>query len=107
METWTTRMPPWLTAAFGVAELHAVFFQPSDDLGGPRDCVAIQIPEATADELSLALQTANRRKARVMVLCDTAEQAADAAGLATHLACHLQVSLERAEAGGWWTLGNL
>jgi hypothetical protein len=47
MRNWRTQVDPDLTAAFGRAEIHCVFFQPVDDTGGTRTSVILQIPEAS------------------------------------------------------------
>lgn len=100
-EVWTTRLPPEATAAYGVDELHAVVFQPRNDPGGDRFCVAVHIPESTPPEIIEGLKMADTRKARLLFLCDTAEQAASAAALACTLPRHIRVPLERAHVGAW------
>jgi hypothetical protein len=81
-------------------EVHCVFLQPIGDDGGPRSTVCIQIPEATAGEIEHAFTTAARFQMRVVIITDTAEQAAEFASLAaTKLPLHRRVAYERAEAG--------
>jgi hypothetical protein len=96
--TWRTKLnhpaiPPG-------QELHAVFLEPIGDQGGPRPCVVIQIPEATAGEIEHAFTTAARFQTRVVIITDTAEQATEFAQLVTtKLPLHKRVAYERAEAG--------
>jgi hypothetical protein len=81
-------------------ELHGVFLDPVGDEGGPRSTVVIQIPETTAVEIEHAFTTAARFQMRVVIITDTAEQAAEFAQLAaTKLPLHRRVAYERAEAG--------
>jgi|HubBroStandDraft_6_1064221.scaffolds.fasta_scaffold648865_2 hypothetical protein len=81
-------------------ELHGVFLDPIGDEGGPRSTVCLQIPEATTVEIEHAFTTAARFQMRVVIITDTAQQAADFAQLAaTKLPLHKRVALERAEAG--------
>ncbi len=61
----------------------------------------VMIPEA-ADKLTDALVQAQKLRARLVVVCDTEEQARDAKQAATKLLPdHREVSLGRAEAGAW------
>ncbi len=81
-------------------ELHGVFLEPVSDEGAPRSTVCLQIPEATAGEIEHAFATAARFQTRVVIITDTAEQAAEFAKLsATKLPLHRRVAYERAEAG--------
>ncbi len=61
----------------------------------------VMIPEA-ADKLTTALMQANKLQARLVIVCDTEEQARDARQAALELLPdHREVSLSRAEAGAW------
>jgi hypothetical protein len=96
-----TLIPADYTLRYGVAELHALFFQHSADRGGIAHCVSVLIPEAE-HRLEIALEQARQLKARVVIVCDTAEQAKAArARSAPLLPDHHEVSLERAAAGAW------
>jgi hypothetical protein len=60
----------------------------------------IQVPEASAVEVQHAFETAARFQMRVVIICDTAEEAAEFAQLATtKLPLHKRVALERAKVG--------
>lgn len=99
---WRTRIDPHITAKFGVAELHGVFFQPDDDRGGLSPAAMVAIPETPPDQVQKALEFARNAKARLGFLCDTAEQANHIAAVAqSALRFHRRVAYERAEAGGW------
>ena len=96
-----TLIPQEYTRPFGCDELHAVFFQYRADRGGVSPTVMIMIPEAT-DKLTAALMQAHKLQARLIIVCDTEEQAADAKQVALDLLPdHREVSLSRAEAGAW------
>ena len=71
-----TMIPNKYTRPFGCENLHAVFFQSCADRGGVSPSVAIMIPEA-ADKLTATLKHAHEMGARLLILCDTEEQAAD------------------------------
>lgn len=101
---WRTRIDPALTAKGGVAELHVVCFEPIDDHGGRRPVVCISVPEASRQTIRKGLKIAARREARVLILCDTAEQAITVGAMAPRLRRHRRVPYERAEAGGWGRL---
>jgi hypothetical protein len=98
MTSWRTRLdhpaiPPG-------RELHAAYFEPVGDEGGPRSTVVIQVPEASAVEVQHAFMTAARFQTRVLILTDTPKQATEFAELAaTKLPLHKRVSYERASAG--------
>ena len=82
-------------------EYHFAIFQPCDDSGGLSNCVAVSIPEA-ADQLADAMRQARHHKARVLLICNTREQAKAAAlTVAELLPEHRRVSLERSEVGGY------
>ena len=86
---------------FGCENLHAVLFQSCSDRGGVKPSVAIMTPEAL-DDLTAALKQAHNLQARLVILCDTEEQAADAKQVAVELLPdHQEASLRRAEAGAW------
>ncbi len=96
-----TLIPREYTRLFGCEELHAVFFQHRADRGGASTSVMVMIPEA-ADKLTAALVQAQKLRARLVVVCDTEEQARDAKQAATKLLPdHREVSLSRAQAGAW------
>ena len=96
-----TMIPNKYTRPFGCENLHAVFFQSCADRGGVSPAVMVMIPEA-ADKLTAALKQAHEMGARLLILCDTEEQAADAKQVAlVLLPDHREVSLSRAEAGAW------
>jgi hypothetical protein len=102
---WATRLDPNYTAAYGCAELHAVFFAPRDDTGGRRGVVAVQIPETTNDLFAHAMGVATQGQARVVFICDTATQACKVARKAAKmLPNHCRVSMERAQAAAWGRL---
>ncbi len=78
-----------------------VLFQHRTDPGGPSHTVAIQIPEAQ-DRFVDAIAEAQRLRARVLLLCDTATQARRVGKQAQRaLPEHIRVSIERAAEGGW------
>src|SRR5262245_43092614 len=72
---WTTRLDPNYTAAYGCNELHAVFFTPKDDACGRRGVVVVQIPETPGQLFVTAMEVATQGRARVVFICDTANQA--------------------------------
>jgi hypothetical protein len=81
-------------------ELHAVFLEPIGDQGGACSTIALQVPEATEREVGHAFTTAARFQMRMVIITDTAEQAAEFAKLATtKLPMHRRVAFERAQAG--------
>jgi hypothetical protein len=97
-----TRLDPGCTRLFGCPELHAIHFQPVGDRGGPCAAVSIQVPECSRQVVRRALAIAARRRARVLFLCDTHEQAQRMHALASRaLRDHRFVSIERADAGAW------
>lgn len=94
-----------ITSPLSGVEHHIVFFAPADDSGGPSPVVALQIPEAGRPLIRRAWREAQARSARLIILCDTEDQAsAIAARAAASLPHHRRVSLERALAGGWGAL---
>lgn len=96
-----TLIPMQHTRSYGVSEAHAVFFQHRADRGGPAPAMSILIPEAMS-YLDAALQEAHQLRARVIIVCDTAEQAAAARSRAiTLLPNHRPVAMTRAQAGAW------
>ncbi len=96
-----TLVPNEHTRPFGCEGVHAVFFQSRADRGGVSACVAIMIPEAI-DDLTRALKQAHKTAARLIILCDTGEQAVLAKKVAHEfLPDHREVSMSRAEAGAW------
>ena len=96
-----TMIPNKYTRPFGCENLHAVFFQSYADRGGVSPAVMVMIPEG-ADKLTTALMQVHKLQARLLILCDTEEQAADAKQVALDLLPdHREVSLSRAEAGAW------
>ncbi len=96
-----TLIPQEYTRPFGCDELHAVFFQYRADRGSVSSTLMVMIPEA-ADKLTTALMQAHKLQARLLILCDTEEQARDAKQAAHELLPdHREVSLSRAEAGAW------
>ena len=97
-----TRIDPVCTRLFGVAELHAVHFQPKSDRGGMSNAVVIGVPEASRQMIRRALVLARRHRARVGFVCDTYAQAQQAYRLASRLLPdHRFVAMERADAGAW------
>src|SRR5215470_14922046 len=93
---WRTSLP-----TYGIVpELHGVFFAPLDDRDGPRACVALQIPEASPEQIRWGLAETAKRRARLLFVCDTQQQAEDAAALAaSKLPLHRRIPYERARAG--------
>jgi hypothetical protein len=94
MTTWTTLYGGY----------HLVMFQPIDDPGGDRTCMAIQIPEVPWPAIHNALDAVTRTNARYRFLfvCDTREQADEAAAKAEKwLPQHRRIAYERAAAGNW------
>src|ERR1700693_6576372 len=92
---WRTRIDPHRIPHIE-GELHACFFQPASDQGGTRPCVTILIPETPNDQMLRQIAGAMKRKARVMFLTDTRQQAEDVATFAaTHLHRYRRVSFER------------
>jgi hypothetical protein len=102
---WATRLDANYTRSLGCDELHGVFFTPSEDFGGSRGVVVVQIPE-TPDELFVAaMKVATQSRARVVFFCDTLAQARKVARKAAKmLPNHCRVSMERAQAGAWGAL---
>lgn len=97
-----TRLPAGLTRRFGVEELHGLTFQPVDARGGARDAISISIPETSRRDQKRALAIARALRARVSVICDKADQAAEFRRFAgPRLPDHRFVALERANSGGW------
>jgi hypothetical protein len=95
------RMPPAYTRPFGCEELHAVFFQRRGDRGRRCSAVPIQVRQ-TEHLLKQAAKEARRRKAGLMLLGDTAAQAAEARERTSHLLPRdREISMARAEAGAW------
>lgn len=95
-------MEPEHTQRFGVAEVHAVWFEPDDDRGEERPAVAVQIPETPRSHVRRAMKMATQLGARVMFLCDTVEQANRIATRASvMLPKHRRISMERVRSGGW------
>jgi hypothetical protein len=60
---WRTQLNATDTADYGVAEAHAVFFQPLGDVGGDRPAVVFAIPET--EDITAGLRLARIKKARV------------------------------------------
>ena len=107
MTAWRTRIDPEHTAAFGEPELHAAAFQHKNDPGGTSHVVALQIPETPGALFVQAMAKANDLKARVLFICDTGEQAEDAAARASKLLPrHCRVAYERVVAGAWGAAGQ-
>lgn len=78
---------------------HPVYFAPMTDDDGTM--IAITIPDAL-DKLAQALRQAKALKARLVLVCDTADRAAEMARQAvTALPKHKRVSIEQAKADGW------
>jgi len=61
---------------------HVVFFQPQGDRGGLCNVVTFMIPESTRQQIRHGLAAARSRRARVIFVCDTADQADAIAKLA-------------------------
>jgi hypothetical protein len=102
---WRTQVDPELTAAFGCPEVHFVAFQQSDDAGGPRTSVILQIPGVSRQVVNKALRVARDQLTRVAAACDTRAQADAFVERATRLLPHhRRISFERAGAGQWGTL---
>jgi hypothetical protein len=74
---WTTKVPPSVAAHYRwPGELHAVLFYHRSDPGtGERESVSIQYPEDSEEYARKMLKLAKTRKARVLVMANTAEQA--------------------------------
>lgn len=71
-----TRLEPEYTRKFGCEELHAAFYNAvGDDGKSPRDTVVVQLPEDGADVIFVSVRLAVEMSARIVFLCDTAEQA--------------------------------
>jgi hypothetical protein len=99
---WRTRLDAADEAYFGVAEVHAVFYQPNSDRGGRGQAVTVNIPETPDAKVTEALAMAGRINARLVFLCDTRDQAEAVAERADAvLPTHRRVAYERAEAGAW------
>lgn len=117
---WTTRLPVEMTRAYGVAELHTVWFLPNNWPGtGPT--VRLQIPEGKISSFSLApngvlemqihpqiqkmkfalrkaCSLAAEQRAALIISTDTNEQAEHAAKKATRLLPrHERAAMERME----------
>lgn len=104
MSEWATRAPEKMTALFGLAELHVAVFQPNSDPGGAAPVVAISIPENEAFLPSACATATAIGSARVVLVCDTHEQAdATAEEAAAMLPKHRRVALDRLETGDWST----
>ena len=96
-----TLIPPQYTRPYGVAEAHAVLFQPRNDRGGVANTVAVMIPEAEAS-IEAALAQARVLQARVLLVCDTAAQAEAMRNRSRDLLPeHREVAIDRAEVGAW------
>lgn len=101
-QTWRTLVDREFARSFGCEELHVVLFQPKADAGGGKPCVLIEVPEAPASQIVVALGQAVSMGARVLIVCDTGNQAMEMAKFAgLLLPTHKRVSYERAEAGDW------
>ena len=71
---WAIRLDPNYTVAYGCDELHSVFLTPTEDVGGPRGAVVVQIPETPDALFVTAMEVAIQSRARVVFVCDTAAQ---------------------------------
>lgn len=91
----TTRFPAEYSRQFGCEELHGVVLHPLDDPGGTLPCVNVQIPEHEQNFVT-AMTTAREKGYRVLFICDTADQAEDAARRALALleGTHQRVPIE-------------
>jgi hypothetical protein len=97
----STRIPTEHARPFGLEELHCALFQHRADRGGSSSAISVQVPEA-ADLIPTAAKLAWRHSVRVLLLCDTADQAVAARRQFAKLAPrHREVSLARAEVGAW------
>ena len=100
MKRWRTRLDPAHSRLYGCDELHVAAFEHRDDPGGTGCCVGLQVPEANDQQINIALRVATARRARVLVIADTAAQVeALAARIALCCAQHRRVPQERAAAG--------
>jgi hypothetical protein len=94
---WTTLRAP--------CPYHIVTLEPHDDRGGWHPVVGLQIPEASEALIRRGFAEARLRRARMIILCDTREQADWIAGIAgrvgRELPDHRRIALERAAAAGW------
>ena len=71
-----TRLEPEYTRRLGCEEIHAAFYYVvGDDGRSPRHTVVVQLPEDGADSLYVSVKMAAEISARIVFLCDTAEQA--------------------------------
>jgi hypothetical protein len=98
--SWATRV----VNPYNGATNHVVFFDPAADRSGPCPVVRLEIPEARRPTIRGAFKEAQQRRARLIIVCDTTEQAdAIAASATASLPHHRRVALERALEGGWDT----
>ena len=86
----------------GLRFLHLIYFRHREDNGGDDVvCLTLPIPEAQ-DSFGDAMEDARRMRARLAIVCDTLDQARDAAAQAGFaLPEHERISIERADAGIW------
>jgi hypothetical protein len=98
-ESAGTRLDPRFSQLFWYEELHVVFLQHRRDHGGFCPSVTLMVPEEQ-HLLEDAAREAHARRARVLLLCDTAERALEIKERARRLLPeHREVSIERAAAG--------
>lgn len=96
---WRTRVDTPLARCLGVVA-HMVVFRHRDDPGGSGCAVALMVPERTEQQIREGLEVARLRRARILVLGDTARQVeAMATRIALCCAQHQRVSYERARSG--------
>src|SRR4029077_8221192 len=95
--------PGWARRLGCPKELHAVFFQHRNDPGGSCDSVCVEVPEGMSF-FRQAMEVARERRARVLLMCNTRNQADAVARLVSNsLKDHRRVSIERARSGVWAT----
>jgi hypothetical protein len=92
-------MTAWTTLYGGY---HVVMFQPIDDDGGIRSCMSVELPGVPWPVIQTAFDAVTRAKARLLFVCDTRDQADEAAAQAERwLPKHRRIACERAAAGDW------
>jgi hypothetical protein len=100
-----TRLDSIYTAPFGCRKLRAVVLQHKRDSGGGCHVVALQVPEVSRRKIKASLAWARANRARVVFVCDTADQAQQMLEQAARLLPdHRRVALERAAAAGGFGL---
>lgn len=89
-----------ISATPGKSRPRPVYFAPVPD-EPDGTLIAVALPDAD-DKLTQALRQAKALKARLVLVCDTADRAAEMARQAVAaLPQHKRVSIEQAKADGW------